>query len=82
MTAGGVTIYPIPAKDFVTIDFANVPTSVEKITIFDALGRVVLCKNIVETAVKVQVPINLPMGLYLLQMQTECGVLEQKIVVE
>lgn len=71
-----ISIYPNPAKDFLSIDM---PSNIEinKISLFDTLGR----KALVTSDNNINLS-DLARGIYILKIETTSGDLSKKIVIE
>ncbi len=75
----GIRIYPNPAHGVFQIES---PIAIEKVTMFDASGKMVLEKIEKATHLSIQLPVNIAGGLYFVQMQTEEGaVVSKKVLV-
>ena len=67
--AANVTVYPNPAKDFITVDCGE---GISSVTIFSASGQLV--KSIGEADAEDNIHIgNLPAGYYIVTVDTESG---------
>ncbi|MEZ4887044.1 MAG: T9SS type A sorting domain-containing protein [Chitinophagales bacterium] len=70
------SVYPNPSKDFVVIE-SNTATA--KLLIYDITGLLIEVHDIQQN--KQQVPLNLSVGTYILQLHSATGILSKKIVV-
>lgn len=70
-------IYPVPAKDFVTINTNNEP--IENVSIYDLNGKLIL--NYPYHINKINIS-HLNKGLYLIKVKTAKGFTNKKIIVE
>ncbi len=78
-----IKVYPNPAKDFVTIDLNGFTGKITQISLLNGQGQQVLSVNAADSGKKVLLPLtNLPVGIYILQLQTSSGMQTKKIVVE
>ncbi len=75
-TKQGFSVYPNPSKDFIVIE-SN--TAIGKLMIYDITGLLIEVHDIQQN--KQQVPLNLPVGTYILQLHSATGILSKKIVV-
>lgn len=77
-----VTLYPNPSKGNFTLEMKNL--RVENIQIYNAIGQVIYQKNIPNTFISnfdidLKNPSN---GIYFIKIQTQKGVITQKLIVE
>lgn len=70
-----VSIYPNPAKDFVTI---NAPSTIKSVKVYNTVGQLVIEKSVKEISTKVSVS-DLNTGVYFVTIETEKGTYTQKI---
>jgi hypothetical protein len=71
-----ISVYPNPTKSFINIELSN-NISIEKITLIDLTGKVILNNNFTN---KLDVS-SLPRGLYLLKIQSDKGNVTTKKVI-
>lgn len=75
-TKHSISIYPNPSSDYVNIEIKN--QSIEKISIFDMTGKLVLEKNNVSNR---QISIsNLKKGVYIIKIETPIGIFQNKLI--
>ena len=77
----GEDVYPNPAHEQVTVRRTASLRSPLTVTLFDALGRQVRRTDIVELATSIPVA-GLPHGVYVPQLTTTEGVMNQRLVIE
>ena len=78
-----IKVYPNPAKDFVTIDLDGFSGKINQINMLNSQGQLVLSANAAGNEKKVLLPLSgLPVGIYILQIQTSSGTKTKKIVVD
>lgn len=78
-----ISLYPNPAKEFVTVDLKDFTETVSKIVLLDMQGREIYTEN--ETAFKqtVNLPLNnISEGIYFVQIYSGKGILTKKLIVE
>jgi hypothetical protein len=74
-----ISLYPNPAKDFVTLNLNNI---VNKIVLYDMQGRSVLCKDNLASQKTITLPLsNTSDGMYLVQFYSDNGVSTKKLIV-
>ena len=74
-----VKVYPVPASDFVTI--SNTSThAMQHITLRDINGRTLATKAVIGNSL--QLPLNVPSGVYFLNIQFDNGTATKKLIVE
>ena len=73
-----LTIYPIPAKDFLTINSSNL---IKKIEIIDVAGKSILSQNANSENVRVNIQ-DLRKGVYFIRIQTTNKTITEKIIIE
>ena len=73
-----ITIYPIPANDFLTINSSNL---INKIEIIDISGKVILSQNTNSENVRLNTQ-NLTNGVYFIKIQTTDKIITEKIIIE
>jgi 2',3'-cyclic-nucleotide 2'-phosphodiesterase (5'-nucleotidase family) len=84
-STSGVSIYPNPANENVTIEFTADKAQNATITLTDATGRVVYnaAKDVVEGFNATKIAVNeFATGIYTLQLQTINGTQQFKVIVE
>lgn len=74
-----INIYPNPSNDKLFISALNNNINMEKFILFNREGKKVLVINDIGQAMDVS---HLPTGLYFLQVQTNEGILNKKIVIQ
>lgn len=74
--SNSVVIYPNPAKNFIKI---NNKGSLENISVYDILGKLVLKSNIANNEIDIS---NLKSGIYLFKIETSTGVFTKKVIKE
>ena len=80
--ASQVSVFPNPARDVLTVDLHALSTSVQAVRLRSATGAVVYETTRVAPAAPLTVPVNhLAAGLYLLQLDTNQGLITKKIAV-
>lgn len=73
------TIYPNPVQQEIRIESQKI---IKKIMLFDLLGRPMMMQSQLDST-KIQLPVlDLPPGLYLLQVQTDGGISSREILIE
>lgn len=77
---GNIEVYPNPAQDYITVYFDQFDSKVN-MTIKDMSGKTVLSKNTISNSNKLDVS-NLSNGMYILTIQSETGLVNQKIEVK
>jgi len=70
-----LSIYPNPAKDFVTI---NAPSTIKAVKVYNTVGQLVIEKSVKDVTTKVSVS-DLRTGVYFVTIETEKGTYTQKI---
>lgn len=70
-----LSIYPNPAKDFVTI---NAPSAIKTVKVYNTVGQLVIEKSVKEVSAKISVN-ELKSGVYFVTVETEKGTYTQKI---
>jgi hypothetical protein len=81
INAAQLDVYPNPAKDILNMVLSN--QEAEQISIFDVSGRLVQQQNAIGNSGNIQVQIGeLSNGLYLLQVNTNKGLIRQTFVKE
>jgi len=76
-----LNIYPNPTKDKLNIEFTDNANNIEKLSLFNTLGKIVYTKEGKELNVKI-IEIDLSeykTGIYYLDLKTEEGILRKKI---
>lgn len=74
-----VIIYPNPAKNYFNINCNNL--QIEELRIFDLTGKEVLNMVVSEKDFEVQIPPNIPQGIYLLKLKLDNHSVETKKLV-
>lgn len=79
-----ISVHPNPVKDQLFIDITDQPGRIEQIEIYDLKGQLVVVPDPVFTNANepIQVPIQLPPGLYILKLLRSDGYYLGKFVVE
>lgn len=72
-------VYPVPARNEITIDAKS--NDIESITLFDILGQKVNSFKVNSQIHTIDVS-NLASGTYILQIKTDSGLLNKKIIIE
>ena len=81
-TATGVNVYPIPAKDYFTIDFSSIKYNSLKLTFFDLSGRLIISKEESHYQQKLEIQTsNLPNGNYILNIKTDQNSYSKRVLV-
>lgn len=75
----GISIYPNPTNRIVNFDFSNL--KVQKISILDISGKVIIEKTVTSQAENIDFS-NYSNGLYLIKLQTDTEILTTKIIKE
>ena len=74
----GITLYPIPTDDVLSIKLSNPEIRANSVTILNAVGAIVL-----NTPYKEELNVsNLPQGVYFVQIETNLGRYQKRIVVK
>lgn len=74
-----LTVYPNPVQEEIRIESQKI---IKKVMLFDLLGRPMLINSRLDST-EIQLPvIDLPPGLYLLQVQTDGGIISREILIE
>lgn len=72
-------VYPNPVQEELRIEAQKI---IKKVVLFDLLGRPLMVESRLDST-KIQLPVmDLPRGLYLLQVQTEEGISTREILIE
>ncbi|MBI3519630.1 MAG: T9SS type A sorting domain-containing protein, partial [Bacteroidetes bacterium] len=79
LEAGGINIYPNPAKDIVHIDFENAYEK-RKIEIYDAFGKLVLSEDIPTQHASLNMH-HLSSGIYFYKAVTGNKIYQNKLVI-
>ena len=81
LMSDNIKVYPNPAKEFVLIDFNDLKARLNQLVLLNAQGESVYATNITDQPKTIRVPLgNLSDGIYILQIQTNNGVINKKIV--
>jgi len=75
-------VYPNPVKNQFYIDLNTIKESINRISIYDNMGRLVQVLNNLETESMNTVPFDAAPGVYFIQIQTSENILTQKIIKE
>jgi|GEM_PF-3796452 len=80
--ANGISIFPIPANDVLTIDGANFEEPINEVRLTDMTGRQVKSEHSAHgnSALNISVG-DLPTGIYILQFQTKTEILNKTITI-
>lgn len=74
----GITLYPIPADDALSVKLSNPEIRANSVAIMNAVGAVVL-----STPYKEELNVsNLPQGVYFVQVETNLGRYQKRIIVK
>jgi hypothetical protein len=77
-----ITLYPNPAKDFVTIDLHEFNSKITQITLSNVQGRQLYIESINNIEEPIILPLkDLPDGIYWVQIHSEAGINTKKIIV-
>ncbi len=76
-----ITISPNPSSDELTIQFSEA-TKVERVSIYDILGKEVFTKKITSSETKLVLKPNLVKGIYIVKIASEEGHISEKIIIE
>ena len=76
-----IKIYPVPAKDFLTVDVSNFPAKVNKLNFVSLSGKKIKADfNTNEKLIKL--PVNtLSNGVFILSIETENGTIQKKVLI-
>ncbi|MDR2684515.1 MAG: thiol protease/hemagglutinin PrtT [Prevotellaceae bacterium] len=81
--SGKISIFPNPAKDFVTVDFKDFTEKIDKIIICNMQGQQIIIENVSCSAENINIPLNeIIDGVYILQIHSEKGILTEKLIVK
>lgn len=78
-TLSSVSIYPVPFHNDFTVKFGNYDNQPIVVTLFDALGKFVLKKEISSASTKIDVD-HLQNGVYILQIKIDDTLINKKVV--
>lgn len=79
LSDNGILIYPNPTTGIINFDFTDI--EVQKISISDITGKIIMEKPIVNQQKNIDLS-NFPKGIYLIKLQTEKEVFTTKIIKE
>ncbi len=83
LNSDNITVFPNPAKDYVTIDFNKFNSTINNIVLYTIDGKQVGFFNEIKSNEVLQIPLqNLANGAYLLHIDTKDGLLIKKIIIE
>ncbi|HUM50358.1 MAG TPA: thiol protease/hemagglutinin PrtT [Chitinophagales bacterium] len=83
LNSDNITVFPNPAKDYVTIDFNKLNSTINNIVLYTIDGQQVGFFNEIKSNEVLQIPLqNLANGAYLLHIDTKDGLLIKKIIIE
>lgn len=78
-----ISVYPNPAKDYITLDLNGFTGKLNRINLLNAQGQNVFQGNTTNKEYTLYLPLtNLSAGIYLLQLHTNNGILTKKIIIE
>jgi hypothetical protein len=78
-----ISLYPNPAKDFVTIDLRNITEKISRIILCDMQGREIYCENIVNLAETIKLPLTaVSNGVYFVRIHSDTRSITEKIIVK
>jgi uncharacterized repeat protein (TIGR03803 family) len=79
----GIKVFPVPAKDNITVTISDNSFSPNTLTIYDVTGRKLIEESISKS--EKEIPVNtasLPAGVYLLKITSEEGLKMQRFIIE
>jgi len=75
-----IKVYPNPATDLLNIDYSNIPGKINQLGIIDLTGKRVFEEITTEEKTLSQISVSgLPSGLYILQLETNNGLINKQI---
>ncbi len=77
LTTAGIAVYPNPTSDVLTINFAD--KQIQRIIILDLNGKIIIDKTEVKNIETIDLS-NFNYGVYLLNIQTDKGIISTKII--
>jgi hypothetical protein len=78
-----ISVYPVPANDYLTIDLSNCFSKPTQIEIVNVHGQVVFSKIGIAQEKLLTLPVkNLQEGVYFANFQTKTGIVSKKIVIQ
>jgi hypothetical protein len=78
MNAAGISVYPNPVLDVLTLEFKNAVNKNTMVSIYNSIGEVVLSKQI--HTMKSEISFDLPAGIYSVEIKTADGVYISKVI--
>lgn len=75
----GIRQYPNPASQWITLEAMEAGDHIEKLTLMDITGRIVLDKNLYPSKQVKQSLLQFNPGIYLMQVKTNHGVTTEKL---
>lgn len=82
LLADKIKVYPIPAKEFVVIDWNDIQGGAKQLSLLNSQGQSVLTTDLTDQPKTLQLSLgNLSNGVYLLQLHTDRGILTKKIII-
>jgi Secretion system C-terminal sorting domain len=78
----GIDVFPVPAQDKVYVALRDPGSTLDRIEVYDAIGRIVFQQNASESRQSELNFAGLPTGMYFLQLHSDKGVLTKRIVKE
>lgn len=82
LLADNIKVYPNPAKESVLIDFNDFTARLNQLTLINAQGVCVYETSLSDQPKTLHIPlVNLFEGIYILQLQTNNGVLNKKVII-
>jgi len=83
ISTNDLKIYPNPANDLLNIDIENIIGNVSQISIMDMQGKELISKRDILNNSNIVIPVNeLASGLYMVQIQSDKGVISRKITIQ
>ena len=82
LNSGNISIYPNPASEYINVLILEPPPLAQTLSIFDLYGKLYLESRLDQDMNYYQIPLNLRMGVYVLQVMMESYVVfTQKLIV-
>jgi len=78
MAAAGISVYPNPVKDIISVEFENVNTGITILSIYNSVGELVINNEINNK--KSDINFDFPAGVYSVEIKTVEGLFVTKVV--